>query len=331
MEDHGLAQIDGKKIQILDICEQHAVEQIVAQTQPEVIFHLAAQPLVRASYQNPIETLHTNILGTAYLLDAVRHCDTVQAVVNVTSDKCYENREWPWPYREHEAMGGFDPYSASKGCSELVTASYRRSFFEGERTIGLASGRAGNVIGGGDWATDRLIPDIIRSLIDRQPVVLRNPLAIRPWQHVLEALSGYLMLGARLLEDPTKYAGGWNFGPNTADAVNVRTLATQTVKVWGSGEVAEEPNGSALHEANYLKIDSSKALHELNWLPLLSAEERIAWTVSWYRDWCQDRTSGGELIAQQVTAYHERFVSYLNQRANELSPTASNNAAANAA
>ncbi len=251
-------------VEILDIRDSAAVNKFIAHRQPEVIFHLAAQPLVRQSFAEPVETFATNVMGTVHVLDAVRRLDSVQAVVNVTSDKCYENREWHWAYREDEAMGGYDPYSASKGCSELVTAAFRRSYATPQRTLAIGSGRAGNVIGGADWSCDRLIPDIVRAVLKNEPVIIRRPESVRPWQHVLEAVSGYLQLGAAMLADPIAYSCGWNFGPSEADAVPVRTLARTMIQRWGRGEIIEEPLPTGPHEARYLNLIPAK--HMRNWI-----------------------------------------------------------------
>ncbi len=230
---------------------------------PEIVVHMAAQALVRASYVKPVETFDTNIMGTVNLLEAVRDVSSVRAVVVVTSDKCYENREWVWGYREDEPLGGFDPYSSSKGCAELVTAAYRRSFFDCRKTgscVAVASARSGNVIGGGDWSTDRIVPDVIRALTTNQPAIVRNPHAIRPWQHVLEPLSGYLLLAEHLFESGASYAESWNFGPHTQDALPVCDLVDKLVRLWGEGaNWALRPDSeSQPHEATYLKLDSQK-------------------------------------------------------------------------
>ena len=284
-----------------DIRDPHAVREIVHAARPEVVFHLAAQPLVRLSYAQPVDTLATNVLGTAHLFDAVRSFDPAVPVVNVTSDKCYENREWPWGYREDEAMGGHDPYSASKGCAELVAAAYRRSF--GMR---IACGRAGNVIGGGDWAADRLVPDLVRAILAARPLVLRRPNAVRPWQHVLEPLSGYLTLGARLLNGDQRAAGGWNFGPAELQPLRVQQVAELLVKHWGRGEVVIDADPAGPHEAHQLRLDSSKAAAELGWRAMLTPAERVAWTVDWYKAWQTDPSRGWRVAAVQIERYAER-------------------------
>lgn len=294
-------------VEVLDIRDCQAVDRFIASRHPDVIFHLAAQPLVRQSFAEPVETFATNVMGTVHVLDAARRLDCVQAIVNVTSDKCYENREWHWAYREDEAMGGYDPYSASKGCSEIVTAAFRRSYSNMQRPLAIASGRAGNVIGGADWSCDRLIPDIVRAVLKDEPVIIRRPESVRPWQHVLEAVSGYLQLGTALLRDPVAYAGGWNFGPSEADAVPVRTLARTMIERWGRGQLVEQPLPTGPHEARYLKLDSSKAHAELDWYALLSMQERVEWTIDWYSRWALDRQNHGPAMEEQIVQYDERW------------------------
>ncbi|WP_342110961.1 CDP-glucose 4,6-dehydratase [Methylobacterium sp. SI9] len=267
---------------IADVRDLARLTASLAQSGAEVVFHLAAQPLVRPSYKDPVETYATNVMGTVNLLEACRRVDSVRAVVVVTSDKCYENREWLWGYRESEAMGGRDPYSSSKGCTELVTASYRDSFLSG---VGkrVATARAGNVIGGGDYSTDRLFPDLVSSLLRNESTKIRNPNATRPWQHVLEPLSGYVTLAEHLLkEDGDAYAESWNFGPDAGSDRNVRDVVEATYRHWGSGRWEHE-KGPQVHEANYLKLDSSKSRALLNWKPRWDFENTIAKSVEWYR------------------------------------------------
>lgn len=256
---------------------------------PDIVLHLAAQPLVRLSYKEPMETYTTNIIGTVALLEAVRQTKSIKAVVNVTSDKCYENREWLYGYRENEAMGGFDPYSSSKGCAELITASYRQSFFNAcdysSHQCALASARAGNVIGGGDWAMDRLIPDILKAFTDQKVVNIRNPNAIRPWQHVLEPLSGYLMLAEQLYTQGMAFASGWNFGPRDDDARKVGWIVEQLSGVWGEGASWRIDSDMHVHEAHHLKLDCSKAHTMLNWRPKWTLEEALARIVRWHKAW----------------------------------------------
>lgn len=274
-----------------DIRDLERLRAVFAEHKPEIVIHMAAQPLVRYSYIEPVETYSTNVMGTVNLLEAVRSTDSVKAVVNVTSDKCYENREWVWGYRENEAMGGYDPYSNSKGCAELVTAAYRNSYFHPEKYkthgVAIASGRAGNVIGGGDWADDRLIPDIMRAITQGRPVDIRNPHAIRPWQHVLEPLSGYLLLAQKLHEAGAAYAEGWNFGPNDEDAKPVQWIVEKLTQAWGEGASWTLHGGDHPHEAHYLKLDCSKAKTQLDWHPRWHLEEALSAIIDWhcaYRD-----------------------------------------------
>lgn len=263
-----------------DVRDMEAVEAAVRAARPEVVFHLAAQSLVRYSYDNPIETYATNVMGTVHLLDACRRAESVRAVVSVTSDKCYENREWIWPYRENDPMGGHDPYSSSKGAAELVISAYRRSFFEtGAR---IASVRAGNVIGGGDWATDRLIPDIIRAMLAGKRPLIRNPDSVRPWQHVMEALGGYLLIAEGLLEGRDDFASGWNFGPYEDDAKPVAWIVERMLDMWGA-EGWDQPTGAQPYEATLLKLDCSKAHAALGWRPRFSLEKALEKVVEWHK------------------------------------------------
>ena len=270
-----------------DIRDLGHLRAVFSEHKPEIVIHMAAQALVRNSYIEPVETYSTNVMGAVNLLEAVRTVGGVKAVVNVTSDKCYENREWAWGYRENEAMGGFDPYSNSKGCAELVTAAYRNSYFHPEKYqthgVAIASGRAGNVIGGGDWAKDRLIPDMMRAITQGQPVSIRNPHSIRPWQHVLEPLSGYLLLAQRLYENGPDFAEGWNFGPNDADAKPVQWILEQLTTMWGDGASWKLDGGEHPHEAHYLKLDCSKAKSRLSWQPKWSLAEAIEHICTWHK------------------------------------------------
>lgn len=271
-----------------DIRDTESLKKVLAQERPEIIFHLAAQPIVRLSYQEPVDTMATNVMGTAYVLDACRRCSTIRAIVIITSDKCYENKEWPWGYRESDPLGGYDPYSASKGCAEIVTACWRNSFFNPHgygtthHTL-LASGRAGNVIGGGDWAPDRLIPDIMKAAGQRQTVFIRNPQATRPWQHVLESLSGYLLLGQRLLEARKEFAEAWNFGPDAEACITVQEIIDRARKNWNSIEYEIRTEARQLHEANILKLECSKARDKLRWMPVWDVGKTVNRTISWYR------------------------------------------------
>lgn len=256
--------------------------------QPEIVIHMAAQPLVRESYKNPLETYQVNVLGTANLLEAIRSCQTVKAVVNVTTDKCYENKEWVWPYRENEPLGGYDPYSSSKACSELVTTAFRSSFFNPadygkSHQVALASARAGNVIGGGDWAEDRLIPDFIKAILNNETIKIRNPQAIRPWQHVLEPLSGYLLLAKKLYEKGVKYAEAWNFGPDENDAKPVSWIIENLIAKWPNKIVYEIDQNKHPHEANYLKLDCSNAKNKLNWQPRWNLDITLDKIVDWVK------------------------------------------------
>jgi CDP-glucose 4,6-dehydratase len=279
----------------------------LAEHEPEVIFHLAAQPLVRLSYAQPVDTFATNVMGTVNLLEAARHAESVRSIVLVTSDKCYENKEWVWGYREHEAMGGHDPYSASKGCAELAAVAYRRSFFSAhDCQTGVATVRAGNVIGGGDWAADRLLPDAVRALSAGRTVIARRPNSVRPWQHVLEPLRGYIMLAQRLLEEPHEWSGGWNFGPRDDDAIAVGELLELFVRHWGSGRWQPEPGLSGPHEARLLRLDSSKAREQLGWRPSLELTEAVRLTAEWYRHAAAGATDLRELTCQQIDHYEAK-------------------------
>ena len=289
-----------------DIRDAQTVQAAFAVVQPEIVFHLAAQPLVRDSYDDPKTTFDTNIGGTVNILEAIRNCPSVKSVIIVTSDKCYENKEWVWGYRENDPMGGHDPYSASKGAMEIVCSAYLRSFFQqGARGphIGFATVRAGNVIGGGDWAKDRIIPDCIRALSKGEPIIVRNPKATRPWQHVLDPLSGYLLLARRLLDNPVQLSGAWNFGPLAADQITVKELAERFVTAWGSGKISTpSPHGKAPHEAHLLHLNIDKALAELDWHPSLDSSTAIDWTADWYRAWNSGKQDMRQLSRNQICA-----------------------------
>ena len=268
-----------------DLADRAALHTALAAAQPSVVFHLAAQPLVRASYADPLGTLATNVMGTAHLLEAVRTVPSVRAVVVVTTDKVYDNREWVYPYRESDALGGHDPYSASKGAAEIVAASYRASFFHTPQAAQIATARAGNVIGGGDWAADRLVPDCLKAFADNQPVQLRYPGAVRPWQHVLEPLSGYLRLAEALLKTPTA-ASAWNFGPDARGDATVGQVAQRLATLWGPGARVDIPEGgNHSHEAGQLRLDITRARAELGWQPRWSLDDALAHTVAWHRAW----------------------------------------------
>jgi CDP-glucose 4,6-dehydratase len=270
-----------------DIRDGAMLTHAMRQAAPDIVIHMAAQPLVRRSYVDPVETYSTNVMGTVHLLEAVRQTPPVRAVVNVTTDKCYENKEWVWGYRENESMGGFDPYSSSKGCAELVTAAYRNSFFNtakhAEHKVGLATARAGNVIGGGDWAEDRLIPDILRAIQNGQAVNIRNPHATRPWQHVLEPLSGYLALAEQLYTQGPAFAEAFNFGPAEEDAKPVQWIVEQLTQSWGEGASWHLDGGTHPHEAHYLKLDCSKARATLGWSPRWHLGEALQAIIVWHK------------------------------------------------
>lgn len=272
-----------------DIRDLDALQIAMRQAQPNIVIHMAAQPLVRFAYAKPLETYATNVMGTAHVLEATRRSGSARAVVNVTTDKCYENREWEWGYRENEPLGGFDPYSSSKACSELISSAYRRSFLQREG-IALATARAGNVIGGGDWAEDRLVPDMLRAFAQREPAIIRNPDAIRPWQHVLEPLSGYLTLAERLCSDGERWAQAWNFGPLDADARPVRWLADKLATLWHSDASWQQNSGSDQpHEAHFLKLDVSKARSQLGWSPRWGLPHTLAAVVDWHKAWLHEQ------------------------------------------
>jgi len=272
-----------------DIRDFENLKNVISKEKPEIIIHMAAQPIVRDSYKYPIETYSTNVMGVVNLFEACRTERSVKVIVNVTTDKCYENREWHWGYRENEAMGGYDPYSSSKGCSELVTSAYRNSFFNAkdyaEHGVAIASARAGNVIGGGDWAADRLIPDFIRAIILKERLKIRSPYAIRPWQFVLEPLNGYLTLAARLFSEGPRFSGAWNFGPDDQDAKTVEWIAAELCNLWGENAAYEIDSEPQPHEAHYLKLDCSKAKAELFWTPQWSLGTNLAAIVQWNRAW----------------------------------------------
>ena len=292
---------------IADIRDYATVKKMINDFKPEIIIHMAAQPLVRYSYDHPIETYQTNVMGTVHVLEAARTCDSVRSVVNVTTDKCYDNKEFKRGYHENDPMGGRDPYSNSKGCAELVTASYRDSFYK-KLNKGLASARAGNVIGGGDWSQDRLIPDIIKCIVQNEPVIIRNPQAIRPWQHVLEPLSGYLTLAEKLYLEPNVYSSGWNFGPYLEDTLPVEGVVKKVFDYWGdthSGWRIEQ-SANQPHEANFLKLDISKAINKLEWQPCLNLDTAIQWTVEWYQAWLQ-KSDMRDITLTQIKQFETRL------------------------
>jgi len=278
---------DNMQTEIGDIRNLQQLSQSIRAFNPDVLLHLAAQPLVRLSYKEPVDTYSTNVMGTVNVLEAARYTPNLKSVVIITTDKCYENREWEWGYRENEPMGGHDPYSNSKGCAELVVSAYRRSFFYTNNPAAIASARAGNVIGGGDWADDRLIPDILRAFEKQQPVIIRNPLSTRPWQHVLEPLSGYLVLAERLYNEGNAFAEGWNFGPKDDDCQSVQWILEKMVKFWGEGARYEWDKSEQPHEANFLKLDCSKAATRLKWHPQWRLADTLEKIVHWHRSWLQ--------------------------------------------
>jgi CDP-glucose 4,6-dehydratase len=285
-----------------DIRDYPTLEAAMKNANPDVIFHLAAQPLVRASYREPLGTLNTNIMGTAHLLEAARQLSSLNAVLIITTDKCYENREWIYPYREVDPLGGHDPYSASKASAEIVTASYRSSFFMGERTASLATARAGNVIGGGDWAEDRLLPDCIRAFSKDANVELRYPDAVRPWQHVLEPLSGYVMLIEHLSgEGGKKYAEAWNFGPDASNDATVGDIAQRVAGLWGSGKVILPTSCTPPHEAGLLRLDITKTGSRLHWRPRWPIDRTLKETVAWYKAWHLGKDMHDYTLAQIAT------------------------------
>ncbi|MBT6231162.1 MAG: CDP-glucose 4,6-dehydratase [Candidatus Scalindua sp.] len=282
-----------------DIRNGNALKQLFQQHQPEIVFHLAAQPLVRYSYKEPVETYETNVMGVLHVLEAIRSIDTVQATILITTDKCYENREWYWGYREIDPMGGYDPYSSSKGAAELLIASYRESYLPN-----IASVRAGNVIGGGDWAEDRIIPDIIRAFQQNKTVEIRNPHAVRPWQHVLEPLAGYMQLAEQLFNNAGEYAEAWNFGPKEEDAKPVQWIVEQMAIQWGNSASWKIDQANHPHEASYLKLDCSKARAKLNWEPKWSLQTALQKIVEWHK-LESDTNNYKKICIEQIKEYME--------------------------
>lgn len=289
---------------IADIRDKSRLQQEILRFEPDYIFHFAAQPLVRLSYELPTETFDVNVMGTAHVLDSLRFLKKPCLAILITTDKVYENKEWPYPYRENDRLGGYDPYSASKAAAEIVVSSFRNSFFNphtyAEHQKAIASARAGNVIGGGDWAKDRIIPDIIRALSQEKPIVVRNPHSVRPWQHVLEPLSGYLLLGAKMQENAVQYADAWNFGPQADDNLTVQQLVDMAIEVWGSGICQVTSDKNQPHEAGLLKLDINKAAQQLGWTPKWSAKQAIQMTIEFYKN-----TTGNSLqqVINQIQTY----------------------------
>ena len=292
-----------EKSYIADIRDLTTLQKAMSEARPDVLIHMAAQPLVRYSYANPVETYATNVMGTVHVLESVRSINTVQATVVITTDKCYENKDWAWGYRENESMGGYDPYSNSKGCAELVTSAYRRSYFsEPKSTNRLASARAGNVIGGGDWSEDRLIPDAIKSFEGNRPLMIRNPLATRPWQHVLEPLSGYLILGQSLYEQGSAFASGWNFGPRDEDNRAVQEVVDLLISEWGDKACWKKEGSEQPYEANLLKLDCSKARTQLRWVPKWKLEVAIQKIIQWQKAY-KAKENMQEISLAQINHY----------------------------
>lgn len=304
---YALCSIDSMITSIIaDIRDKDKIRQALIQAKPDIVIHMAAQPLVRDAYRSPIETYEINVMGTANVLEGVRyavqHGQQIKAFINVTTDKCYENKEWPWGYRENDSLGGYDPYSNSKACSELVTASYRDSYFNVNEYafhgLGVATARAGNVIGGGDWAVDRLIPDCVRALLNEETIKIRNPLAIRPWQHVLEPLSGYLLLAERLYASGDRYSGAMNFGPVDNDARTVEYIVKELCNKWGNGASYVLDQGRNPHEATYLKLDCSKAKMQLGWVPKWGLEKALDMIIQWTRKYKENKNVMEECLRQ---------------------------------
>ncbi len=289
---------------VIDVRDGAGVAAFVARHRPSVVFHLAAQPLVRLSYEQPAQTFETNVVGCCNVLDAVRDCDSVEACVVITSDKCYRNNEWVWGYRETDTLGGHDPYSASKAAQEIVVSAYRDSFFASDGRH-LASVRAGNVIGGGDWAADRIVPDAVRALMEATAVPVRNPASTRPWQHVLEPLGGYLLLAARMLAEPGVFDDAFNFGPASDAAITVGDLTDRVVAAWGSGSWERAGEPVAVHEAGWLALDCSRAQRLLGWRPLLSIDEAVGWAVEWYRAHAEGADCRA-VVDRQIAEYERR-------------------------
>lgn len=289
-----------------DIRNKEYLTQQIVEFKPDFIFHLAAQPLVRLSYEIPSETFEVNAIGTAYLLDAIRLLNGPCQIILITTDKVYHNNEWIYPYRENDKLGGYDPYSASKACTELVIDSYRNSFFNiadlDKHLKGIAVGRAGNVIGGGDWSKDRLLPDIARALGNNKKIIIRNPASVRPWQHVMEPLAGYLRIGSRLINTPARYSTAYNLGPYTDDALPVSEMVKISIACWGAGEFAIE-NATSVHEAGLLKLDISKAVNELGWKPKLNAKEAVKMTIDWYKEYFNNPNEIVAFTESQILTY----------------------------
>jgi CDP-glucose 4,6-dehydratase len=303
-----VADVAKEMASVIDDISQHEhLQQVISDFCPEIVIHFAAQSVVRASYLDPVMTYNTNVMGTVHLFEAIRRVGGVRAIVNVTSDKCYENREWVWGYRENDPLGGYDPYSSSKACSELVTAAYRDSYFNpdnyAEHGIAIATARAGNVIAGGDWTADGLIADIVRSLLQKQPILIRNPYAIRPWQHVLDALNGYLILAENLYKKGPAFTGAWNFGPYDSSVKPVGWIVEHLVSLWGDKASWEQDQSSQFHESTYLSLDSAKARLKLGWKPKLSLEDALEQIVAWTKSY-----QAGEDMYHITTTTIQHFI-----------------------
>jgi CDP-glucose 4,6-dehydratase len=294
--------MEGMQSEFGDIRNLQDITRSMLEFDPEIVIHMAAQPLVRLSYSEPVETYATNVMGTIHVLEAVRKCKNIKSIVAITTDKCYENKEWHWGYRENEPMGGFDPYSSSKGCCELLIASYRSSYFSTSESPALASVRAGNVIGGGDWSDDRLIPDILKAFEKLEPVVVRNPLSTRPWQHVLEPLSGYLVLAEKLYQDGNQFAEAWNFGPKDEDCQSVEYILNTMVENWGTGASWQLDTNSNPHEAGFLKLDCSKAKQKLSWEPKWNLPFTLNTIVNWQKSFL-NKENMREICQKEIELY----------------------------
>jgi len=300
-----------------DVRDEKYLVSVFEKYQPEFVFHLAAQSLVRFSYKEPRLTYETNVMGTVNILEAIRKSKSVRVTVIITSDKCYENKEWVYGYRENDPVGGHDPYSSSKGCAELVVSAYRRSFLnpvnQNDHKIAIASARAGNVIGGGDWREDRLIPDCVKSLSKDRPIIIRSPHAVRPWQYVLEPLSGYLLLGAKMYKGGAMYSGAWNFGPPNSDLITVKEITKKIVSYWGSGKYKIKASHKNPHEAKLLKLDCSKARSILKWYPLYDIDEALLKTIEWYKMFYNETKENNLFIytVEQIKDYEKRC-DYIN-------------------
>jgi CDP-glucose 4,6-dehydratase len=286
-----------------DIRNGDILEAAILEFQPDILIHMAAQPLVRYSYKEPIETFTTNIIGTANVLESARKSESIKAIINVTTDKCYENKEWEWAYRENDMLGGYDPYSSSKACSEIITSAYRNSFFN-DSEVAIASARAGNVIGGGDWSDDRLVPDALKAFENNHSVLVRNPKSIRPWQHVLEPISGYLMLAESLFHSGNEFAEAWNFGPYDQDTQSVEFILNKLTKYWGHNASWESDSNLNPHEANYLKLDISKASTKLNWKPTWDLNSTLERIVDWHKGWLNG-SSPKELCINEIESFEK--------------------------